>query len=77
MTFVHTRSGVPVGHTALDSRPLCDCTGATSHVEIGTDGRGNALLTIHRDGRVEAPSVEAASEAGRVFVETIRTEWVA
>jgi len=30
------------------------------------------LLTIHPDGTVEAPSIEAASEAGRVFIEALR-----
>lgn len=30
------------------------------------------LLTIRPDGTVEAPSLEAASEAGRVFVESVR-----
>lgn len=30
------------------------------------------LLAIRADGRVEAPSLEAASEAGRVFVDSVR-----
>lgn len=30
------------------------------------------LLIVYPDGRVEAPSIEAASEAGRIFVESIR-----
>lgn len=33
---------------------------------------GEALLTISPDGTVDAPSLEAASEAGRVFVDSIR-----
>lgn len=38
------------------------------HVCVG----GDPLITIRPDGTVEAPSLEAASEAGRVFVESVR-----
>lgn len=39
---------------------------------IGVEVCGEPLLTLRADGTVEAPSIEAASEAGRVFVESIR-----
>lgn len=33
---------------------------------------GKTLLTVYPNGKVEADSIESASEAGRVFVESIR-----
>lgn len=36
---------------------------------------GRTLLKLHRDGTVEG-SVEDASEAGRVFVESVRRHWM-
>lgn len=33
---------------------------------------GAALLTIRPDGTVTAPTLEAASEAGRLFVDSVR-----
>lgn len=39
---------------------------------ISINANGGPLIKILRDGTVEAPSLEAASEAGRVFVESVR-----
>lgn len=38
---------------------------------VSCAGKGE-LIRIHPDGTVWAPSIEAASEAGRVFINTIR-----
>jgi hypothetical protein len=45
------------------------------YLSVQGDG-GRMLLAVHTDGTVEAPSLEAASEAGRVFVASIRQHLV-
>ena len=47
-------------------------TGEKYLVMITKPETGEFLLSIKADGSIHAPSIEAASEAGKVFIESMR-----
>lgn len=56
----------------ISSSPLVESCPGTPANSITVQNATGELIRIHADGSVTAPSIEASSEAGRVFINSMR-----